>query len=105
MTLFRSISTGYLGCHCQSGANYFLVRHSEAHAWVEVWLESRGWVRVDPTAAVSSERIQQGLSTAGGGSAGSSWLRAPQNRYDRLQHLWNAWVLNFNAEQIGRAHV
>ena len=93
------VATGYLGGHWQSGANYFLVRHSEAHAWVEVWLEGRGWTRVDPTAAVSSERIQQGLATAGGGSTGSSWLRTLQNRYDRLQRLWNSWVLNFNAER------
>ena len=31
---------------------YVVVRQSDAHAWAEVWLENRGWVR-DPTAAVS----------------------------------------------------
>jgi len=26
------------------------VRQADAHAWVEIWLKDRGWVRVDPTA-------------------------------------------------------
>mgnify|MGYP000393777697 CR=1 FL=1 len=28
--------------------------HASTHAWAEVWLAGRGWVRIDPTAAVES---------------------------------------------------
>lgn len=93
------IATGYLGGYWQPGGNYLLLRHADAHAWVEVWLEGRGWTRVDPTAAVSSERIERGLAGTGPAHWRATWLRGLQNRYDRLQHLWNAWVLNFDAQR------
>jgi hypothetical protein len=37
------------------------VRQSQAHAWTEVWLEPRGWVRVDPTAIVAPQRLTSSI--------------------------------------------
>ena len=36
------------------------IRQSDAHVWVEVWLNGKGWVRMDPTSVVAPERIEQG---------------------------------------------
>jgi transglutaminase-like putative cysteine protease len=44
------VVTGYQGGELNSVDGYWTVRQSDAHAWTEVWLEGRGWVRVDPTA-------------------------------------------------------
>jgi transglutaminase-like putative cysteine protease len=96
------IVTGYQGGFWQEGAGYLLIRHSDAHAWVEVWLDGAGWVRVDPTAAVSPERIEQGAQSLDAGRSGlldMPWIRDLRNRYDRLQHLWNEWVLGFDARR------
>ncbi|MDH4133764.1 MAG: transglutaminase domain-containing protein, partial [Gammaproteobacteria bacterium] len=54
------IVTGYQGGEENRSENYLIVRQSDAHAWAEVWLAGRGWVRVDPTAAVAPERIDYG---------------------------------------------
>ena len=54
--------TGYMGGEYNPQGNYYSVYQYDAHAWVEVWLEGEGWVRVDPTASVSPERISRGLS-------------------------------------------
>ena len=48
---------GYAGADHNPIGDYWIVRRSDAHAWAEVWLPQRGWVRVDPTAAVSPERV------------------------------------------------
>ncbi len=99
------IVTGYQGGYWQEGADYLLVRQSDAHAWNEVWLEGQGWVRVDPTAAVSPERIIDGARTAlpaARGWRGMEWIYGLRNRFDRIQHLWNRWVLGFNAERQQR---
>jgi len=96
------IVTGYQGGLWQPGDDYLLVRQSDAHAWAEVWLQGRGWTRVDPTAAVSPSRIEQGARSALAGASdwpGAEWLYALRNQYDRLQNLWNKWVLGFDAQR------
>lgn len=54
------VVTGYQGGSALSDTGALLVRQSDAHAWAEVWLHRRGWVRVDPTAVVAPERVQLG---------------------------------------------
>lgn len=40
---------GYLGGDYNTSGGYYLVTQRSAHAWVEAYLEGRGWVRYDPT--------------------------------------------------------
>lgn len=40
---------GYLGGDWNELGQYYLVKQSDAHTWVEVWIEERGWVTFDPT--------------------------------------------------------
>jgi transglutaminase-like putative cysteine protease len=58
------IVVGYLGGEVNPFGGYLIVRQSDAHAWVEVWLESRGWIRVDPTGVVAPERAEGGTDAA-----------------------------------------
>ena len=96
------VVTGYVGGHRNAFGDYWLVRRSDAHAWVEVWLEGEGWRRVDPTAAVAPERIYDtvadrqsgtGIGGALGGAGGlfdfGDWLRMG----------WNDLLLGFDAER------
>ena len=73
------VVTGYQGGWWNELGNYLLVRNSDAHAWAEVWMAGRGWVRVDPTAAVSPARMTLGAAAAAGERRDwyqSDWLRA-----------------------------
>ncbi len=94
------IVTGYQGGFWQQSSEYLLVRQSDAHAWVEVWLQGRGWTRIDPTAAVSPTRILENARRALNdtpGWMGGRWAQNLRNQFDRVQHYWNQWVLGFNA--------
>jgi len=103
------VVTGYQGGQYNSLGNYYIVRQSDAHAWAEVWLRGRGWVRVDPTAAVSPARVQSGLAAAipAGESAElpflartqSLWLIKLRFNLDRLTYQWDQWVLGYNPER------
>jgi len=104
------VVTGYQGGEFNRLGNYLIVRQSDAHAWSEVWLEGQGWVRVDPTAAVAANRIEQGIASAL--PVGEplpffvrtdvEWLRQLRLRWDTLNNQWNQWVLGYNQErQIG----
>lgn len=95
------VVTGYVGGYRNSYGGYWSLYVRDAHAWAEVWIDGRGWVRVDPTAAVAPENIldtqislqgEQGLlGAAGSGLAGLLEFT------DSLKRGWNEFVLGFNA--------
>jgi transglutaminase-like putative cysteine protease len=99
------IVTGYQGGWFNDIGGYVLVRQSDAHAWSEVWLNGSGWTRVDPTAAVSPERIERGAMDALEGrryAMDFDWLRSVRNGFDLVQRRWNDWVIAFNADRQSR---
>jgi transglutaminase-like putative cysteine protease len=103
------VVTGYQGGSFNRFAGYWILRQSDAHAWDEIWIDGRGWLRVDPTAAVAPERIERGSSDvlSADDRLTSRWqLRAPwladlRLRLDALKQLWHERILKFDeASQI-----
>ena len=37
---------------------FILIDNSYAHAWNEIWIKDKGWIRIDPTSWISPARIQ-----------------------------------------------
>ena len=99
------IVIGYQGGLQNPVDGYYVVRQEDAHAWAEVWLAGRGWVRVDPTAAVDPARVDQGLAAALPGSEVPGyffdihpWLGNLRNTWDAVNNGWNQWVLAYGPE-------
>lgn len=98
------VVTGYQGAEHNPSDDYWIVRQADAHAWAEVWLEGRGWVRIDPTSAVAPERIERGASgrnafgaaREGREGAASDLLRRWRLSIDAVAHGWNQWVLSYD---------
>jgi len=101
------IVTGYQGGEINNFGNYLIVRQAEAHAWVEVWLKDRGWMRIDPTSAVSPSRVSAGISAAVpndetlplGVRGEIEWLRQMRLSWDFMANSWNQWVLGYTQER------
>ncbi len=104
------IVTGYQGGQINPVGNYLIVRQADAHAWAEVWFRDTGWVRVDPTAAVSPLRIESGIAAAVPQSdplpltvrGNYPWLQRLRLGWDALANGWNQWVLGYNPERQRR---
>src|SRR5690606_41582270 len=89
---------GCAGGYRNPSGGYWIVRNSDAHAWAEVWLDGRGWVRADPAAAVAPERIYDTIDDrAGGGFAGLPGVVPMLDLGDWLRRGWNDLVLGFDA--------
>ncbi|MBM4200997.1 MAG: DUF3488 domain-containing protein, partial [Gammaproteobacteria bacterium] len=111
--------TGYKGGAWNPVGKFLEVRQYDAHGWAEIHLEDRGWVRIDPTAAVTSASIDPELA--------EQWRRADNERQGQDQdqgedgaaakrsavdraldwmkmawastdHAWNRWVLSYTPE-------
>lgn len=99
------VVTGYQGGFFNSIGSYVLVRQSDAHAWSEVWIRGSGWTRIDPTAAVAPERVEQGAMESMDQRRymfDFQWLRNARNTFDLFQRGWNDWVVAFGADRQSR---
>ena len=99
------IVTGYQGGEVNNVDGYWTVRQSDAHAWTEVWISGRGWVRVDPTSAVSPgrtgsfQRLQAPRNAVTQALAGALSPQVALNMrafWDAANNRWNQWVLNYS---------
>jgi len=99
------VVTGYQGGYYNNIGSYVLVRQSDAHAWSEVWVRGSGWTRIDPTAAVAPQRVEQGAVSSLDQRRymfDFQWLRNARNTFDLFQRGWNNWVVAFNANRQSR---
>lgn len=100
------IVTGYQGGEINPIDQFLVIRQRDAHAWTEVWIKGQGWLRVDPTAAVSKERIEQGMSTimplsmrsplfiSNSQRLAELWQKM-RNNLDAIDNKWNQWILAY----------
>ena len=97
------IVTGYQGGERNQVDGFWVVRHSDAHAWTEIWQAGRGWVRVDPTSAVApgrtggSQRLAapQGVIAEVFGNFNPTLTLQLRATWEALNNRWNQWVLNY----------
>lgn len=84
---------GYLGGEYNELGGYYLVSEQMAHVWVEVFLDGRGWVRVDPSS----------LAVNAGGIWNESRRRSLAMRLrlaaDSFDHAWNRSVITYDFER------
>ncbi len=110
------VVTGYYGGEFNRYADYWIVRQSDAHAWVEIWMTNRGWVRVDPTAAINPVRVDRRIRDAGASALANNdpaisvpWLTSLRLHADALRQLWRERILRYNQDSqqalLARLHV
>jgi transglutaminase-like putative cysteine protease len=103
---------GYQGGEFNEIGRYLIVRQSDAHAWCEVHLQGRGWLRVDPTSVIAPDRVNAGLqsyletkesarSPIAQAVSSAVWRdlqRRARLYWDNLAYQWNLRVLSFDRD-------
>jgi len=112
------VVTGYQGMEYNKVGDYYLVRQSNAHAWAEVWLKDKGWIRVDPTAVIPQDHIEADIFDYKKDEMGflnlnysdllqlsqqlkeQAWagnlVKQLKQSMDMLQYSWNNWILGYD---------
>ncbi|MFY0989702.1 transglutaminaseTgpA domain-containing protein [Halomonas sp. C05BenzN] len=104
------VVAGFLGGE-RHPDGHFTVRDYDAHAWVEVWLDGR-WQRLDPTAVIAPERIEQGPEAVRDGGEvfladarfsalrmrELGWVNALRLEWERLEYRWQRGVIGYQRE-------
>ena len=103
------VVTGYQGGELNKVGDFLEIRQADAHAWAEVWLDHKGWVRVDPTAAVAPERIERTVTIEqllpGGlirfaesdtALQATNWLKKAQQLWQNVDYNWQRLIVNYD---------
>ncbi|MFT5297003.1 MAG: transglutaminase-like putative cysteine protease [Colwellia sp.] len=104
--------TGYLGGEYNKQSGHLSIYQYDAHAWSEIWVNDKGWVRVDPTAAVDPQRVESGLSdTMQQDSLYNNdllslhrykhlaWINSLRLQLDALDYQWTRLVLGYSSKK------
>lgn len=100
------IVTGYQGGEKSAIGDYWIVRQSEAHAWTELWIEGKGWVRFDPTAIIAPNRLEEDVANSLSNPEEQldfkNSKKAPlfvikiKNVAEWANNAWNNWFLGYD---------
>jgi len=74
--------TGFVGGEYNSLGRYYLIRESDAHAWVEVYFPEYGWINFDPTPGNDTD-LYKGFNIITGS-------------LEYLRYRWNRYVVDYN---------
>ena len=110
------VVVGYQGGTPVNNNQFLEVRYSDAHAWSEVWFNNR-WNRIDPTSAISPDRIEfgmealmelwggdffndsdsaQALSNYLNPTGSALYLKKLRDSWKSAGYHWNKWVVNYD---------
>ncbi len=108
------VVVGYQGGTLGRDGKSWEVRQMDAHAWSEIWVEGRGWLRVDPTSFVSPDRVEQGMDNLtqatgavmfGDGVAGQisyqqfKMLQQARRLFDQASYYWQRDVIGYDQDR------
>ncbi|HON82899.1 MAG TPA: DUF3488 and transglutaminase-like domain-containing protein [Caldisericia bacterium] len=83
------VVAGYRGGVYNDLGNYYILRQSNAHLWVEAYIDNIGWIRFDPTTSLLSEEF---ISNSKKISKFSLFI-------DTINYYYNTLIINYDFEK------
>lgn len=80
------VATGFQSGTLNPITGWYLIRASDAHSWVEAWIDGYGWMTFDPTPAAPA-------------GAQSALLTQMALYWDAAEVFWQEWVMSYDLER------
>ena len=85
------LATGFFPEEWNPYGNYYTVRQSDAHAWVEVYFPHSGWITFDPTPPAPIRSMETSFS-----AQIKKALLPVEQFIDALRMKWDRYVVNYS---------
>ncbi|MDC3054997.1 DUF3488 and transglutaminase-like domain-containing protein, partial [Candidatus Pelagibacter sp.] len=83
------IVTGYYGGELNGVGDFYKFKQKDTHAWAEVWLNDKGWVRIDPTKAIPDSNVRNTLNNIFSNEQFSSNSLFSSNFFKKMSYYFN----------------
>ena len=83
------IVTGYYGGELNDVGDFYKFKQKDTHAWAEVWLDDKGWVRIDPTKAIPGNNIRNTLNNIFSNKQLASNSLFSSNFFKKISYYFN----------------
>ena len=100
------VVTGYYGGELNEVGNFYSFKQKDTHAWAEVWLDDKGWVRIDPTKAIPKENIINSLNNvfttndfSSNGLFSSKFIKTLGFYFNYLDFVWTQHLLSYDDKE------
>ncbi len=97
------IVTGYKADRANAINNYLLIKEADAHAWVELYLPSKGWVRFEPTSTAWRTLAPDNPQVSNAYTSASLKLSTVQKLFKQIniyymytRYLINNWIIQYS---------
>ena len=80
------VATGFQSGVMNPVNGWLILRASDAHSWVEAWIEGIGWMTFDPTPA--GNLVEK-----------PKWLQQTRFYLDAFEVFWGEWVVGYDFER------
>ena len=100
------IVTGYFGGELNEIGNFYQFKQKDTHAWAEVLLDGKGWVRVDPTRAIPKSNVINSFNnffseqnTSSNSIFSSDFVRLINFYFNYADFVWTQHLLSYDDEE------
>ena len=100
------IVTGYYGGELNDVGNFYSFKQKDTHAWAEIWLEDKGWVRIDPTKAIPDENVKNTLNNVinyedlnSKSLFSSKYFQRISYYFSYVDFIWTKHLLSYDNEE------
>ena len=83
------IVTGYYGGELNEVGDFYKFKQKDTHAWTEVWLDNKGWVRIDPTRAIPDSNVRNTLNNIFSNKQFASNSLFSSNFFKKISYYFN----------------
>ena len=103
------IVSGYYGGELNTVGDFYVFRQQDAHAWVEVWINGKGWTQIDPTSVIPGSNIRNSYNNLFNNTEENTTSLFTLKAFQNLKYFFNyadfVWTKHLLSYDLSLIHI